>query len=262
MRLTLVHPAIGRKPMRTARVRAPPRRPRSRIAFTCASMWPRPWRRCAVRMARCSRRSMRRGVRPPSATPMALWLSPSPRHPPRRRLRNSPPSAGRDGWPAMSRCGRCATRGGRARRSPGSWAWVGRRCFATSMRRPFLNGRGALIAARVSSILIRTTWSSAGMRAAVTPASCVRNSVNVAIAAVILPSPAIPSACARPRGWHLASACSASPWWPSVTPSSRRSRPVVRHGWWCDVRTSVRRSSPSSSPSCAPSRVNWRRPSP
>ena len=185
---------------------APPRRPRSRTACTCGSMSLRPSSRCAVRMARRSRRAMRRCVRPRSAKRMVLWPFPSHRPHPRRRLKNLPPSAGRDGWPSMRRCGRYSARGTRARPSPGSWAGAGRRCFATSMRRPFLHGRGALIAARVSSTLIRTPWSSAGMRVAVTPARCVRNSVNGAIAAVILPSPARPNACVRLRGWHPASA--------------------------------------------------------
>ena len=131
---------------------------------------------------------------------------PVPPPPPRRRPRSSPASAGRDGWPSMSRCGHCAARGGRARPSPGSWAWAAPRCFATSMRRHFPNGRGVLIAARVSSTLIRTIWSSAGMRAAVTPDSCVRSSANGATAAVIPPLLAIPSACVKPRGQHPASA--------------------------------------------------------
>ena len=50
--------------------------------------------------------------------------------------------------------------------------------------------------------------------------------------------------------------------WRSVNPRRRCSRPAGRRGWCCDVRTSARRSSLSSSPSCAPSRANWRMPSP
>ena len=100
------------------------------------------------------------------------------------------------------------------------------RRFAPAVRRHFPNGRGAAIAARVSSTPTRTTWSSAGMRAAVTPASAVRSSAHGATAAVIPPSPAIPSACVRPRGSTPRSAWERKPSAVAVSdPASRRSRP-------------------------------------